>query len=444
MISASALSQAILVLLCYDKKNAQFLANRIDPRLFRGRVVQTIAKAAISYIKEYRLPPGEQLELLLENELRRGEEGKLMQQMLDSFPEQYAALQPEFILSELQNWETGELINQVAQDAIEAVAQGDVIAAKKALSRQRAGTKEEEPGIWLHDPVAMLRGTDNTITEFFSSGVAAIDKLNLIPQRKTISCWMAPTGKGKTWSLVNEIKAGIQFGKTTLVITMELSQEKYAGRLLQALFSLTKSEAKEVRLAFFPDGQVNYIDVVRGGLTEKRRDIQKRLSEAQSWPRVLIKEYPTGRFTVEDLNFLLDRLEQDYDFIPDQIIIDQPSNMTVDKNNLRIGLGRLWVDLRGVAVDRNAAVICAAQSNRGSDGATTVDIGDIAEDWSIMGTCDAVYTYSQTKEEFQLGLSRIFVAKYRDEADRVMVLNSQSYTIGQFSLDSVIARNLKE
>jgi hypothetical protein len=443
VISASALGQAILALLCYDEKNCLFLASRVDPNLFQGRVNQKIAKAAIAYIEEYRLPPGDQLELLLENDLRRGDEGILLGKILDSLPEQYATLQPEFVLSELNTWEEAEQINQAATSAMEAVARGDVEFAKKELTRQRKLTKIEDPGIWLSDPIAMLRNSDNTIEEFFSSGVEAIDKLNLIPQRKTIACWMASTGRGKTWAMVNETKAGIQYGKTTLVITLELSQEKFAGRLVQALFSLSKYEAKEVRVAFFSNGVIDYRTIVRSSVVERREEILRRLGSALSWPRVLIKEYPTGMFSLTDLQLLLDRLDKDYSFIPDQIILDAPHNMAVDANNLRISLGRLWIGLRGLAVERNTALICSAQSNRPAKDSKLIDEGDISEDWSIAGTVDALYTHNQTTQEKEVGLCRLLVAKYRDEADKVIILNSQSYAIGQFSLDSVLVKNLR-
>ena len=447
MISTAALGQALLAMLCYDKEQAEVLASRIDPKLFQGRTNQAIAKAAVEYIKQYRTPPGDQLELILENELRRGEEGRLLQQTLDGMFEQYQAIQPEFILTELDTWTTAQKINQAAEEAIEAVARGDVEAAKKAMAVPDELKKTGSQGIRLKDPAAMFRAADQQDAEFFSSGVDAIDKLGLTPARKTLTCWMASTGKGKSWALINTLRAAIQHHHTALYITLELSEEKVAQRLLQCMFSLTKSEAVDIRVPFFRVGEsgnsaIDFRQLQRGSLTARRKDIMQRLATARSWPDVLIKEFPTGLFSFMDLNVYLDQLARD-GFQPDVIIIDQADNMALDADNLRIATGRLWVGLRGVAVARNAAVVTASQGNRESEVSKTVDKRHVAEDWSKMGTCDTVYTYSQTAQEYQIGLSRLLVAKYRDEADRVLVLNSQAYQIGQFSLDSVLmARNV--
>lgn len=442
MISTAALGQALLALLCYDKERAESLSLRLDPKLFQGRTNQIIARAAVDYIKQYRLPPGDQLELLLENELRRGEEGRLLGQTIDGLFEQYQAVQPEFIITELDGWTRAQLINQAAEAAIEAVARGDVAAAEKAFSLPTTGERKGSQGIWLNDPVGMFRAVDQQSNEFFSSGVDAIDKLGTTPQRKTLTCWMASTGKGKSWALINTLRGAIQYGHTAVYITLELSEEKVAQRLLQALFSLSKSEMREVRVPFFKtDAQggttIDFRQLQRDSVLSKRKDIQKRLAEATSWPRILIKEFPTGMLSLQELNLYLDEKEKE-GFDPDEIIIDQADNMELDTENLRIATGRLWVCLRGLAVARNAAVITASQGNRESETSKTVDKRHAAEDWSKMGTCDAVYTYSQTAQEYTLGLSRLLVAKYRDETDRVMILNAQSYAIGQFSLDSVI------
>lgn len=450
MISPSALGQAILSLLCFDEVNAPKIALRLDPKLFVGRGNQRIAEVATEYLRQYRRPPGEQLEFLLEAELRRGEEGRYLGQTLDLLKKDFPTLQPEFILNELDAFEESQKINNAAQLAIEAVASGDLEGARKALYIPTARQKGSS-GIWLADSQGMFRDYDKQDTEFFSSGIQAADDLRVRPERKTLTFFLASTGKGKTWFLINCAKSALQYGKTVLYITLELSEEKIAKRMLQNIFALTAYDAQSVRVPYFESDasgsrSLAFRDLKRDSVLSKRKEIEQKLSSVSSWPRLLIKEFPTGMLSLAQLQLYLDQLEKEEGFVPDELIIDQANNMHLRSDNLRIDIGRLWVELRGIAVERNLALITASQGNRETATAKTVDINQVAEDWSIPGTADLAFAYSQTQAEFNLGLSRILISKARDvEFSRVMLLNTQSYAIGQFSIESmVMQRNMAQ
>jgi replicative DNA helicase len=261
---------------------------------------------------------------------------------------------------------------------------------------------------------------------------------------------VASTGKGKTWFLINAAKSGLQHHHSVLYLTLELAEEKIAKRLLQCLFSLTASEVQEIRIPIFersgPDGlysagiSVQFANLQRDSVFERRKDLGKKLADMISYPPLLIKEFPTSMLTLSDLSYYLDTLKREEGFEPDILALDYPELMNLDAANLRLDIGQLWRGLRGLAGSRNLALIAASQGNRDSEEARTVRTTHAAEDWSKVGTADTIYCYSQTPAEYKLGLSRIAVAKARDAADRFTVLNSQAYAIGQFSLDSVIMR----
>ena len=441
MISASALGQALLALLVHSEDHAGFIAEEVDHKLFHGKVNQKIARAAIAYAKQYGRPPGDQIELLLEVDINRGEEGKLLFQTLEDLTGQFESLQPDFVLTELDSWKKIQQITAAAEEAIEAASRGDLLGAEKALDSRPVKLDDGKTSIWFQSP-EIFRAADNADLEYFSSGVDAIDDLGCRPERKTLSCWIAPTGRGKTWALVNTMKAAILHHHTVLYVSLEVSAEKIGQRLLQSMFALTKKDGQNIRIArMMPTAggspQLEFTEYFREGLATCRDKIQKKLMSINSWPKVLIQQYPTGQLTLGQLRRELETLEK-RGFKPDVIIIDAPHNMTLDVAQLRIELGRLWVGLRGLAVERGCAVIGASQGNKASDSVKMVDRSHVAEDWSIVGTCDAVYTFSQTAEEYKMGLSRLLIAKYRDETDRAMVLNTQSYATGQFSIYSTL------
>lgn len=442
MISAGALEEAVLVLLVHDKEHAPALACRLTADKFTSRVHQTIATAALDYILRYKTAPGLQMEYLLEAAFRRGDEGKLLGQTINILATQAKDIQASFVLEQFDQFLDQQNMTVNMEAALECLHRGDMDEAKAHLDLARRVQMVEKPGIWLSDSRKMFSLFDQDEDEFFSSGVDVVDRAGCIPARKTLSFMIASSGKGKSWWLAEVAKRGLQHHKKTLIITLEMAQETWALRLLMCIFSMSKKEVREIRAPRFSQDangatSIDFQTLTRSNLFTERRNLERKLSQMKSFPKLLIKEFPTAQLTTQQLDSYLEGLDRDFDFRPDLIVLDYADLMKLDSAQLRIDTGRNFRELRGIAVQRNAAVVTASQGNRESDTAKTVDRKNVAEDWSKIGTADNVYTYSQTPEEHRMGLARFLCAKGRNERDRFMALISQSYEIGQFSLDSV-------
>jgi len=442
MISVGALEEAVLCLLCFNHEHAPALALRLTPQVFTSRTHQTIAVAALDYIQRYHQPPGGQLEYLLEAQFRRGEEGKLLAKTYDMMKQQVESIQPAFVLDQLDRFLASQRMTVNLERALESLMRGDLDEARTFVNQSQTIISPASKGIWLKDPKQSLAFMDQEDDDFFSTGIEVLDRAGVTPTRKTLSFMMASTGKGKSWWLVDVGKRGIQHHWKTLHVTLENSEEMTSRRYIQSIFSLTKKDTKEIKVPIFNSSEgstsIDFHTILRGSVLSKRREIEARLKRMHSFPPLLIKEFATAQLSVETLDVYLDSLAREYGFIPDLIILDYADLMKIDSNQLRVDTGRLYRELRGLSVSRNAALVTATQGNRESDTAKTVDRRNVAEDWSKIGTADNVYTYSQTAEELKLGLARILVAKSRNERDRWMALISQAYEIGQFCLDSVL------
>jgi replicative DNA helicase len=415
---------------------------RVEPSLFTNRVNQLIAKTALAYLKEYRDPPGSQMDYLLEMEMIRGDDGRLIRQTLDILEKQKDQVQPTFILNQLNRFVEIQTLSSSLQNAIESLGRGELEEARKAIYNSTV-TEVESSGTWLHDAKKMLSWLDDEEDEFFSSGIGVLDRAKVIPARKTLIFLIGAAKKGKTWWLVHVGKSNLLYRHSVLHITLEVSEKVVARRYIQSMFALTKSQAREIRVPYFQKLEtgttIDFQTLQREGIPSQRSMVYNRLASMKGrYPRLLIKEFPTGALTTEQLDMFLDQLDKQENFRPDMILLDYPDLMKIDSAQMRIDTGRQFRDLRGIAVRRNAALVAVTQGNREADTAKIVDKKNVAEDWSKIGTADAVYTYSQTEAERALGLARFFVAAGRDEIDRFMVLISQSYAIGQFCIDSIM------
>jgi hypothetical protein len=110
--------------------------------------------------------------------------------------------------------------------------------------------------------------------------------------------------------------------------------------------------------------------------------------------------------------------------------------MYQDPRNYRISIGDTLVRLRGLAQERNCAMV-TTKANRAPTCAREVDETAVAEDISKVVTADTIITYSHTDAENDLHLARLTVVTnswYTE--DGFSVVFTQSYATGQFCLDS--------
>jgi hypothetical protein len=152
--------------------------------------------------------------------------------------------------------------------------------------------------------------------------------------------------------------------------------------------------------------------------------------------RLVVKSFPSGTLTIPQLRGYLDYLELAHKFIPNVLIVDYPFLLKHDSDNLRTSFGKSMVDLRGLADERNLALVAPTQSNRPGIGAKRVGSTNASEDISTVFTADTVLSYSQTRAEKDLGLARLSVEHARDTETGSYILLAQSYHTGQYVLES--------
>lgn len=444
MISPEAIEEGVLSLLCFNDEQAVKLALKVtDEHLFTNRTNQLIAQKALDYIKKYSKAPKQAIEYLLEPDLVKGEGGKLLRQELDILVKNQ--VDPVFINSELDNFIERQKLTNTLQTSLELLQQGDLDKAKERIHQASSiPVTDGNSGIWMKDSSQALSFFEiDENAEFFSSGVDILDQRKVRPERKTLTLLIAAKGKGKSHFLVQVGKTALQHHKKVLHITLEMSDKKTARRYIQSIFSLTRDQVSQIRVPYFTKDQnnvtqINFRDLQRDSLFNKRDNIREIMDRWKSCPPWLVKEFPTGALSVQHLSMFMDGLEKEKGFKPDILIIDYADLMNIDRESLRIDTGRLYIELRGLAVSRNFALVTASQGNRESDDAKLVGKRNVAEDWSKVCTADTVLTYSQTPQERTLGLARILTAAAREAEDQFQVLISQNYKLCQFCLDSVL------
>ena len=440
------LQENIIVLLCFDGESLPILSNSISVDLFESSVYREIASQALSYYSEFKKPVGEHLPDVLEHiiEGKDKKKGNLYKETLSNLYHFKDEINAEYVLKQLSHFTRGQNLKIGLKEAVTLVGQDKIDEAEVALEKYRKKDIELfDPGIRLNDPTKSLRFLNKT-EDSYPMGIDALDSMGICPAPKELLTLVGLPSTGKTWFLIHVGKSLLLQRKKVLHITLEMSEDKIAMRYMQSLFGISKRQVEKETPFFVTDDMGKLVDLdfgkIEGNPTFQDPTIAKQLrTKLQKIrnPNYIIKEFPTGQLTIPQLKAYMESLLYHYNFFPDVLIVDYADLMAIDTKNLRIDTGRLYKELRGLAVEYNMAVVTASQANRGGEEVKVLTRSHLAEDYSKVAISDNLLTFNQTKLEYQLNLARLYVDKGRNDRKGDLILLSQNYEIGQYCLDSI-------
>jgi hypothetical protein len=442
-----SLEDNVLTLLCWDFEKAPVIALQLTAELFSTREYQRIGQFALDHVSRYGVPPRVHLYDYMEQEIRR-RDGDFLRQIIKAMDTLHPELQGRFVQDDLDLFIRRRKMALSLDTAYRLLDQNDLDGARDALYAASAIDKPPQ-GVWLHDTTKWLSFLDRQEGVEFSSGIDLLDEEGVHPDRGELYLHMGPRKSGKTWALIQIGRRAVEMRHDVLHITLENSSAITRERYTQAFLQLTREQARTLHVPIFSldsgrlrlaiaefDAPGTISDKGAGGLAVAITPYQYT-GKPGSPGRLLVHEFPTGTLSVPQIGNLLDHLERSDGFKPDIVILDYLNLMEIgDVRQHRLSLGRVGVALRGIAMTRHIAVVTATQTNRASVKAHIVTGTHVAEDWSILGTADTVVTYSQTAQEHDLNLGRIYVDAARNAKDKWSALISQSYATGQFCINS--------
>lgn len=448
------LQENLLTILVFDKERCKMVRGTVEPQLFGGFYKDIVARV-YDYIDEYKLPPGEHIADLLEDKLSSDNKREVntYRDILDSLFEAKDSINAEYVTNQLETFVKRQSLRSVAVDLAKALQKDteDSLEEAETLIRKAntVSLKVFDAGLRMSDFQRSLAFLDNNVTAY-PTGIPEFDKRGFGPTRKEMLLYIADTKTGKTWCMIQLAKMALMSNLKTLHITLEMSEDKVAKRYIQTFFAISNRKETFVTKRFNKDKKGN-IDIeekeVKPKLTFEDANIRKKLVKRMDpWKNrildnIIIKQFPTGKLTVGQLEAYMDNLEITEKFVPDLLIVDYPDLMDLKVGNggqYRHALAEVYKNLRGVCVARNMALGVPTQANRAAAGAQFVGRKNVSEAYSKIADADVAITYSQTEMEKALGLARLSIVAGRNDADNITVVLSQNYGMGQYVVDSIL------
>lgn len=449
---SSSLQESLLTLLCFDDENGKMVVGLLKPEYFE-QPYRDIAVRALEYRLRFGTAPGKaHVDDLFDHVLedKENKQATTYRRLLQAMVNQSdGSFNGKYVASRVIEFIEQQTLKAALLQAGSRYQQGGegIVGDVKTILYKALMTSPDtlDPGIFLNDKARALSFLEPNISDGFLTGISELDRVGLFPMRTEMNLFMAPRGRGKSWWMVHAGKQALLQRWRVVHISLEMSEERVLQRYYQQMFAISKRN-DEFKRTFLERDELSRVigfQVERDRPTMSLRDpatarfLSERIDQwGARFGRLIVKRFASGQLTIQRLNSYLDSLATIYGFIPDALIIDYPDLMAVDANNARISIGRTFVDLRGIAVERNLALLVASQPNREGETARQITGVHTAEDISKIATADNVFTYSQTIDEYLIGLARLYVEKGRNDESKFSMLITQNYHTGQFVLDS--------
>lgn len=235
-----------------------------------------------------------------------------------------------------------------------------------------------------------------------STGFAELDKYLYHSGwgRKELSVIMGAPKAGKSMSLGDFGKNASMLGYNVLYDSGEVSAAIIADRI-----------------------DANLSDTAIRLLKDSPFDVQRKIKAAAAKAGTIrIREFPSGTQRPSQLRRMIQRYG-DAGINFDLLIVDYADIMAPDRNSgdLREDLRQIFLELRAMAQEFNAAMLTATQTNREGAKAAVATMAHVAEDFNKVRTADLLISINALEEERASDEARLYIAASRNsEGDRVI------------------------
>lgn len=223
---------------------------------------------------------------------------------------------------------------------------------------------------------------------------------------KSLICFIAPTGGGKSRLMANEAAFQMEQGYNVLYITMEMAAEKIGMRIDANLLDIPIKELRGYPKAMFKDK-----------LARKKASIAGKL---------IIREFPTASAGVNHFRHVLQEAKLKKKFVPDIIYIDY-INICLS-SRLKMGgtvnsytyVKAIAEELRGLGVEYECPIVTATQVNREGFKNSDIEMENTSESMGLPHTCDLLVAMMPGKDE---NLDHVFFKQLKNRDGDVSYMN---------------------
>lgn len=418
--------QKLVALSLRDEAFFRRVDGLIQPQYFEDRAHQAIFHIANEYHARYRRLPerSEWSELIKDAKAEKAIRDDDIPGMVDALKKVLKDPIParDYAVDKVANFAKNQAIAQAYVITIPMIEKGEYEKAEKIMQKAYATGAQavvQRNDYWntVEARTQYRRDVEAGLIKpnGITTGLPKLDKMLYHNGwgRKELSVVMGGAKKGKSTGLLHWAIAASQKGYNVLYVTLEVAAKIIMERM---------------------DANVSGVDMA--DLNAKANEVEKGVKDraAMRKPGVLeVIEYPSGTMTCTMLRKALEYFRAE-GIIFDLIVVDYADIMAAEvKSGNDINESKqVWLGLRAIASEEDAAVLTATQTNRAGFTADVAKAEHAAEDFNKIRIADLVLTINRTDEEKTKGEARLYFAASRNQAGEFTIKISQELSKMRF------------
>lgn len=425
----------------------------LELNLFESTMCRIVAGWCIEYFKKYGDVPGKEIKYIYQDKMKsikNKTQRKLTRIFIKRINRNYSELgfNIDYIFKRTRNYIRERTLKQKIGVINSYLESGDVDKAEEQWFDTIRFSGYEDLGFNPLDTKDIDRAfsRDENFRVKIGTGIEALDRIAGKAKSGWLCAYIAPTKRGKTFSLWHTAIAAYLRGLNVVFISLETEEEDNALRFWSGLGSLSTVESNRLKFPYFANDEktkVKHKKVRRPliGSSSVKRVV--KVTQKMGGGRIRIKRYPMKGGSVSDFERYLDMLEVYDNFSAHLIIVDYlgiikpPSGVS----------GRDSYDtnsqlLKSLAQKKDCVVFTGHQATRRTLDMDTYGSEETSEDIRVIANLDIGYSINQTEAEKELLQNRYGVIAHRHKYFTVyrQAKNLIQLEAGQTSLDSRVIK----
>jgi len=443
-VVSQRIQDAFVLLAIQDTVFLRAARGSVKPTYFGSQVTEDLIKLCYTFFDQFAVAPEGHFRDEVVRMLDEKDPGK--KELYMTYLDKLSGMDVPnraYVISRINTFVQARELEKGTVRVVQLAQEGEFEKARNQMqSMLRAGIITEEVGSkFFGGQLPSYMHPDRATERLIGTGMEWIDRrFRRGLCRTDMMCLLGGYKGKKSWGAIWFGCQGLLSGWKVLHITHELSLEdtemRY-DRQLGGFGASTEYPTEEVIIEDVGDeGQVLGSEILT---VPTVRDVASVLNTRRKVHRLggelIIRKYPMGACTMDEMIRYLDYLESFEGFIPDIVINDY-----IEKMKIPAGPGRrdyindYYIQSKGIADDRKLLMIVPSQVTREALRKLKLDQKDFAEDIRKLGNVDQVFAISQSEKQAISGRMLMWVMANRHGPMDFGCMFQQNLDIGQFCL----------
>ena len=386
----------VLGLLLTDRKFLVDVSDSVTDEYFENTARKWIVNRLQKYFDEFHTTPTMEA---LQIEVKKEDNDVLKIAVIEELKEAYKmadqSIDKEYIEQEFSKFCQNQQMKKAIMTSVDLLNDGDYESIRTLISKAIVTAQEKNIGHdFALDVEARYRPDDRRVIP------TPWPQINSITQggygKGDLVIFFGGPGSGKSWAAISMALEAARLGGNVVYYTLELG-EGYVGQRFDA--NLTQIPVDQL-----PMHRVK-IESATGGLAGK----------------LIIKEYPPKRASLDDIERHLDQMWTQHNFKPDVIFIDYLDLLRNRRarNERKDDLDDIYTDAKGLAKELGIPIVSPSQVNRSGAADKVVEGDKAAGSYDKIMIGDIIISTSRLRKDKVDNTSRWHIIKNRYGTDGI-------------------------